>query len=230
MNINDLVSSVTLAGALGATSMGMVETLKKSSPWIASIGRTRLMEVLGREALLPMAKAYGGGSGVDPLLNAAFVQSDEELARTLRTGIKIGFVQLAPNEREVVAKAFGQEGTALVEALSQTPEASEGVSDEALTRQRHALAQFELAVDTRVAAAVASSTAKYKGGMQLLAGGFALTLALIGALVTVPGSTDPVAHFGLAFVVGMAAVPIAPLAKDLTSALQSVTSAFAVRR
>jgi hypothetical protein len=227
--MNDLVSSVTLAGALGATSMGMVETLKKSSPWIASIGRTRLMEVLGREALLPLAAAYGA-KGLDPLLDAAFRQSDEELARTLRTGIKIGFVQLAPDKRKGVAGAFGQEEEALVEALSQAPEASENVSDEALTRQRHALAQFELAVDTRVAAAVASSTAKYTGSMQLLAGGFALTLALIGAVATLPGSTDTVAHFGLAFVVGVAAVPIAPLAKDLTSALHSVTSAFAVRR
>lgn len=230
MDLSELAADMTLTGALGTTSMGVVETLKKSSPWVASIGRSRMMEVLGVEAREALAAAYGRGKGLDPLLDAAFRQSDEELARTLRTGIKIGFVQLGPDRRQVVAAAFGQDVAVLAEALASAPEATDAVSDEALTRKRHALAQFELAVDTRVAAAVASSTAKYTGSMQLIAGGIALTLALAGAVATLPGVTDPVAHFGLAFVMGMAAVPIAPIAKDLTSALQTVTNAFSVRR
>ena len=67
----------------------------------------------------------------------------------------------------------------------------------------------------------------YRNRMRMLAGGVAVALAIAGgwALVGTDNfwhSSDPV----LAFLVGLLATPLAPIAKDLSSALATAVNAM----
>lgn len=227
MDLNGLGTLTLLTGSLGTASMGLVETVKRMSPWFASIGRKRLLEVMGPNAKLALEGAYG--SGIESVLTAAFRHGDEELSRVLRNGVKVGFATCKPEHQELVARAFGQEPGRLVAALAVDPESTPASAEaEARLRDaRHALGQFEMAVDMRVDAAVVSSSDVYAGTMQLTAGVVAIALALIGAYNTMPDVVDERgAHWVKALMIGIAAVPVAPLANDLAGALKTAAAAL----
>ncbi len=231
MDLDSLATLTLLTGSLGAASMGLVETAKRVNPWFASVGRRRLLEVMGNDAVVALQGAYGIGVGT--VLDAAFRQSDEELSRVLRNGVKVGFATCTDDDKRKVAAAFGQEASRLVAALRVDPErpVADAAEDAALRDARHALGQFEMAVDMRVDAAVASSSDVYAGWMQLTSGVVAIVLALAGALATAPEvatAEDQAAwnrYLVKALMIGLAAVPVAPLANDLAGALKSAAAA-----
>jgi ethanolamine transporter EutH len=85
------------------------------------------------------------------------------------------------------------------------------------------LGRFELAVDARIDAALTLAQSHYAGAQRCVASLIALAIAVaVGFWMR---TTQP--HFLLKSVlVGIAAVPLAPIAKDLVSALQAATTAL----
>ena len=85
--------------------------------------------------------------------------------------------------------------------------------------QRGVLGRYELALDARIDAALALANSRYIGSIRGLASLVAIAIALIvGWIQNVSLIT--------AFIAGLAAVPIAPMAKDLAGALQAAAKAL----
>ncbi|MDB5704547.1 MAG: hypothetical protein JWN66_1663 [Sphingomonas bacterium] len=81
-------------------------------------------------------------------------------------------------------------------------------------------------VDATLDAAFERADQLYKNWSRVCAG----LIALLAALAVWYMSGASRANFGTAFLIGLLAVPLAPIAKDITSALSTAAQAFKAAR
>ena len=205
--IMDYIGTIILAtGALGTAAFGIVEALKWTSLSEAGFGAIR--GVLG-PIMETLMVAYG--PDFENLLRSHYKGDQRELARVIRQGVRIG---LAEENAERVARFLGViEGDKLKEAARLVEEGKELSAE-----LRNVLGRFELAADARIDAALTLAQNRYVGTVRIVASIIALAIALaVGAYLE---------RFFISLVVGVAAVPIAPVAKDLVTALESASKAI----
>lgn len=214
------------AGALGTAAFGLVEAAKGTTPLgLAGIGR--LKEVLGTTSLQALQSTYGE-AGWDYVLKGAYRKGSESLTGLLRNGLRVA---LDGPQGEALAQSLNLKPGAIGEALQafRTDQATGGGADEAaLQAQRRTLGLAELALDARVEGAVAIAEDARVGWMQFWAGAIAVLGAMSVAALTAPGGQwwGPL---GKALLLGLVAVPIAPLSKDLVSFLKTAKDAVGRR-
>jgi len=242
-NLSAYLGTTAMAvGALGTASYGIVDGMKLFS-WVDLAGFEQLFssdvaggrtwpsqQTVGLDALLPVLQvAYG--SDVMGLLKAQYRngRAKGDLPRTLRQGVRIGFGMSEQNKIVTAATSLGLADSiaslaahALELAREQRPPAagetaksSQAISEDA----RAALARLETAIDARIDAALALAETKYVTKIKLWATFVALVIAFGVGL-----SLDQKPAF--CFIVGITAVPLAPVAKDLATALQEAVKAF----
>jgi hypothetical protein len=222
----DLVQMVLAAGALGMAAFGIVDGLKATA--IGTAGFPALSAMLG-PLKTALAKAYG--KEFLELLKAQYRdrRGTGPLSRTLRQGARIG---LTKDNAAEIAEFVGE---GIVDRSQLANIAEKIAAGTKLTdSERGLLGRFELAVDTRIDAAVALAEENYKLVTQWWASGFAVALALIAACAL---GTQPdflyvweKVLFIKGLIVGLVAVPLAPIAKDVASALQSATKALKAQK
>lgn len=253
-NLSEYLGTTALAvGALGTASYGIVDGLKLF-PWIDIAGFERLFSrrlfrgggtaggrtwpAIHKVGLDPLLPAFQAAYGTDAmaLLKAQYRsgRSKGDLPRTLRQGVRIGFAMMT--SEDIVTSAVGLGITenvarlaaeALVLAREQRPPAAgkELASSPApaiTEEQRAALARLETTIDARIDAALVLAEMQYVTQTKVLATIVSLVIAFAVGLYM---KQDPV----VCFVVGIAAVPLAPVAKDLATALQEAVKALKVR-
>lgn len=242
---SNLSTTVLAIGALGTAAFGIVDGFKLI-PWIDQAGFEHLFSA-GRIGLRSPWSARWAHSNLDPLfpaleraygadvMNLLKLQyragrSKGDLPRTLRQGVRIGFSFMHQNEIEKVAFELG-----LPDAISQS--AAKAVATFSAVRppatgqpavaaaampseeERAAMANLETAIDARIDAALVLAESQYVTQTKVLALIVSLVIALVvGGLL----KQETV----VSVVVGLVAVPLAPIAKDLATALQSAVTAL----
>lgn len=218
-----LGTMILAIGALGTAAFGIVEGFKWTR--IGNAGMGRLRTTLG--PLLDTLKvAYGPAHG--ELVLAQYKGEPGELRRTIRQGTRIGLTQ----RNAAAMRRFVGVPTKLAafkEVVAKL-EAGQELSDD----ERRILARFETAVDARIDAALTLAQSTYAGKMRLWATGVAIAIALSTALLYSASDSEwsgvDLGLIGWALLVGVAAVPVAPVAKDLATAIQSAATALRARR
>jgi hypothetical protein len=220
-----LTEMVLAAGALGTAAYGIVDGFKMS-PKFAAAGFGQIRQALGDAIFASLANAYG--SRFQDFLQAQYIngRSKGELPRSLRQGARLA---LAPGNAAAMAGELGHLDGATLTAAAAAIEKGEELS----SAQQSLVSRFELAVDTRIEAALALAENKYKAVMQMRASAVAVILSLVGsfAIHVQTAETGGVTHnfdieaFFIALIVGVAAVPLAPIAKDVSTALQQAARA-----
>jgi hypothetical protein len=243
-------------GALGGASQGIVDGLFKPFTWFDSAGFERIFAVGGKEGgrrffpthkatldpLLPALRiAYG--SDVMELLRAQYRvgRVSGDLPRTLRQGVRIGFgmmevptIALVATELGVTADIANLAAQAIDSARRQrsqveqstSPRESKPPQEPAMTdEQRSAMARLETMIDARIDAALALADTQYVSQTKLLATFVSLVISF-----AVGWSLDMVpCQWGWCLLVGLAAVPLTPVAKDLSTAIQEAAKALKAR-
>ena len=201
------IGTIVLAtGALGTAAFGIVEALKWTR--IGFMGFSKIVDTLG-PIWGAMVNAYG--KDFEQVLRGQYKGNLADLVRTLRQGIRIG---LSTDNAAQISDWLGLKHGDKLQAVAAKLEASEDITDE----EKNVLGRFELAVDARIDAAMALAENDYVGKLRVLASCAALIIALaVGYYLDM---------MFLGVVVGIAAVPFAPIAKDLTAALQAAVSAL----
>lgn len=203
------IGTIILAtGALGTAAFGIVEALKWTRLGEAGFGA--ILKVLGPIVQL-IQTAYG--PDYERLLRAQYRGDARDLTRTIRQGARVG---LTPENATRAAEFLGMvDGASLAEAARQVAQGQE------LTAQlRNILGRFELAVDARIDAALMLAQNQYVGATR----GSASIIAILIAIIV--GIYLGKEYFVQAILVGVAAVPLAPIAKDVVNALQSASKAI----
>jgi len=241
----NLGTTALAIGALGTAAYGIVDGLKFCS-WIDLAGFERLFSGGGKaggrmwpikykatlDPLLPSLKAAYGADAMD-LLKSQYRsgRSKGDLPRTLRQGVRIGFSMI--EAEKIVSAAVGlglAKSMAMLAAdtikhsLEQPPALGEEPKPEVTVtaEQRSALARLETAIDARIDADLAMAEVEYVTQAKIWAMIVSIGIALwVGWLLN--------QSWAASLVVGITAVPLAPVAKDLATALQSAVKALGTR-
>ena len=207
-----LVEIVLSTGAIGTSAFGIVDALKWTRLGLA--GFRRISERLGPPLMAAIERAYG--NGCREILHGYYRQdrATGTLGKALRQGVRVG---IRSDNAGELAQAVGLavDPAKLAQALSKVEQGTL-LSDP----DRSVIGRFELAVDARIDAALATSEASYTGSMRVTASAVALALACAGT-IAVTGHFD----LPLALVIGLAAVPVAPIAKDAAAGLNAARRA-----
>lgn len=211
----DISTLILSAGALGASASGIVDILKRKWLWLARAGFGDLWSTLAPFHSL-LLSAYGSGS--EALLKSQYVSDDPELLpRSLNSGIRAGLTEANAPE---AAKHLGMiDGKILGDAIAAAAKGAD-LTD----AQRNVVGRFEIAVDARVQAALAQAKMAYIGAVQLASMITAMVISgLAGYGVYCEDDVKDPFVFLWAAVVGVAAVPLAPVYKDVASAVAELS-------
>lgn len=236
--VNYLGTASLAAGALGTASYGIVDGMKVVA-WFDLAGFERLFASGRRwpishratlDSLLPALRAAYGDETIG-LLRAQYRagRGQGELPRTLRQGVRLGFGMLdadaivgcavglglprpiAEMASEALVLARRQRAPASGEAPVPPPPIGED--------SRAALARMETAIDARIDAALALADKEYGTQSKVHATAVALAIAFgVGLYLQQP--------WWACLIVGLAAVPIAPVAKDIATAISEAVKVF----
>lgn len=207
-----LTAMVLATGALGTAAFGIVDGLKIFG--LGKLGFGKIRATLGEAVMEAVHGAYGAETST--YLRALYLEGRKEgaLPRTLRQGLRVG---LTPDNALRLAEVVGVvDGVRLREAARKL-QAGRDLEDE----ERGIVGRFELAIDSRIEAALVLADQSYINGMRVAALIVAVALALVAAATL----GDFGANLPRALIVGLAAVPLAPIAKDLATALRQARTA-----
>lgn len=210
---DQLTSIILTASSLGVTAFGIVETLKWTR--IGQFGFNEMRKHLGQ---LILALETTHSTNLEQVLRSLYRGEHSELAKTLRQGVRAG---LTTDNAATLALTLHTINENALTAVA----AAFAAGTELTSEQRNVLGRFELAADAKIDAALMSAQSHYAGKMRLLAGAIAICLGLILGLVQSASQFD-LFTLGQALIVGILAIPVAPIAKDLVSTLQSFSTMF----
>jgi hypothetical protein len=221
MEWGDIGQIIAAVAALGTAAYGLVDTSKVFRGGISNVGYGFL-----RIALLPFREALELVDKTNPyaVAKANWLNGmDKTEQKTMVKGlIRLGLTKdTAP---ALAAAVSNIDGTTLGD-IAVKINAGQVLTDAEITL----LGRFEAVVDARLDAAFERADQKYRNTSKVAAAVVAIVLAEVGALQLF-GTLDG-GNAAKAFLVGLVAVPIAPIAKDLTSAMTTAVAAFkAVKR
>lgn len=215
IEVSDLpvLELVTATGALGAAAFGIVDVCKNNNFfWIGSAGWKEIKKGMGTILYEALTNAYG--VHVDSLIQRQFMNSDEEMLKhTLRQGIRVG---MRIENAEELSAEFGLDKVELMAVAAKLAN-GEALED----KDKNILTRFEFAADARIDAAVAKSRQVYQGWMQFLAMLFSLIFAVgAGQYMRQNDLVDGPVIMTSIFI-GIVAVPLAPISKDVATAINS---------
>lgn len=234
-----LTTLVVAAGALGTAAFGIVDGMKWLA-WLGEAGFSHIRRLVHSGFAVALEKAYG--SDFERLLRAQYRNRDskDEILRTLRQGIRLGLTaDTAAELAKVVGVVSAEQLRDVAESLHSADQSEDGVRMK--DAHRGLLGRFELAADTRIDAALALADDTYRASIRVWAGVVAVVLAEATALALVgaPDAAWTIAgaptragqpQWLLALIIGVIAVPMAPIAKDVASGIAAAARALGSRK
>jgi hypothetical protein len=213
----NLVNLVTAVGALGGAAMGLVDTTKLFGGGPSNFGFGHIERALAPflDALASSSAPFGKHATLRTLkadwLNGAAKDDQKAKAKSL---IQLSLSQV---EAAALANVAAVNPGDLQSAVRKKAGGLAAAPDEA-----SALAQFEAVLTAVIDAAYERGDQMYRNAAKFLAMVTSVVLGGIGGLVVF--GTDPV-DLTFCLLAGLVATPIAPVAKDLVSALQTAVAA-----
>ena len=226
---------ITAIGALGVASFGVVESLGKALA-IGFPGRSPRLGLpyagfhIVARMTRPLQPALECAYGKDFLqIIAQQYRADRSRGRapdTIREGVKLGLPFLGVERAtEVIASVWDMDlrhAESLARALQTDATTSPPPASPTEPDGAQLLAgRFATALDQRVDAAFSLAEEQYEAYAKIWAGVTAIVLALVFNL-----SIQPRFSWLTAALIGLVAVPLAPVAKDLSTSLQNALTAF----
>jgi len=219
-----LVNLVTAVGALGTAAMGLVDTTKLFGGGPSNFGFDHI-----ERSLAPF---------LDALASSSAPFGKHAILRTLKADWLNG---VAKEDQKAKAKSLVQLNLTRVNAVAlanvaavdpgelQAAVQKKGNGQGAAPEEAGALSQFEAMLTSVIDSAYERGDQKYRNAAKFLAMVTSVVLGGIGGLV-VFGVSD-LGDVIFCLLAGFVATPLAPVAKDLASALQAaVAAASAIKK
>lgn len=215
----DIGGMIAAIAALSVAAQGLVDSSKFFNGGISRAGLGFI-----KKALAPFERGLEIAAGPDPFtaIEANWingVQKDEQKQATLNL-IRLGLTGTTASHLATDIEAV--DGTRL-QMVAEKLEAGTTLEETDLAL----LARFDSVVDVRLSAAYERADQYYRNSAKLAAGVVSLCLSLI-AVTASPGITGyhGFAEMMVALLIGLIAVPLAPVSKDLTSAVSTAVKAL----
>jgi hypothetical protein len=228
-----ILNVIAAIGALGTAAVGLVDTTKAFNGGLSNAGfkfvRRAVLKLISGEAADPVSPGRAfGNADVIATLRANWMngvpKADQKAAAK-------GLIRLSLTSANAasIAAAVGVQSTALQAVVARIYE-GQALGPEDL----NLLGRFDCIVSAMLDESYERGDQAYRNVAKLTAAVIAIVLAMVGGGVLYAGhvsdylaSSDAV----VAFLVGAVSTPLAPVAKDLATALTAATKAVgAIRR
>ena len=229
--IGAAVAAITAIGTLGTAAFGLVDAFKSFGGGVSNVGFASV-----ETALKPFATALDAASTTwKDTLKANWINGmDKEAQKTAaKTLVRLG---LDPTTAAPIAGVTGVTAAALTAAMTNA--ASAATAGAAVTAaDAQVFGRVNAVIDAAMDSGYERGDQQYRNASKVWAGVASVVLSLAAATLlfvgkaTVPlpfGSIpqgDPIL-FAWALLVGLIAVPVAPIAKDISSSLQAAAAAI----
>ena len=212
VEMNSLSQYVAVAAGLGTAAYALVDGSKAFQGGVSNYGLDHIKRVVSRfyskerEAVGPLPLEEVLATLKANWLNGTALADQKAIAKSL--------IKLRMNEASAPDLA---EATGLDKEVLKTI-AKKIVSGGTFTPQENdVFGRFDLMLTAILDEGYQRADQSYRNSAKAWSIGVAIVLALLGKLIV----DDPSFSWGMAILVGLAATPIAPIAKDLTSALSA---------
>ncbi|MGD0548525.1 MAG: hypothetical protein ABR991_11950 [Terracidiphilus sp.] len=220
--IQDLPHIITAIGGLGTAAFGLVDATKSFGGGVNRIGFKRIEAVV--RSLTPGATVTGLTQNkiVDTVranwYNGKDLASQKSIAKSL---IKVG---LNPGNAADLATLTGVDPAVLKHVAT-----SIGSGTPLKPNESEVNARFDFVLTALLDEVYQDSDQAYTNGTRIVAFAFAMLLAFLGGWILQNGTLGSYLtsnDLWLALITGVLATPLAPIAKDLSSALVTAVNAM----
>lgn len=221
--LTEIVNFVTAAGALGTAAMGLVDASKAFRGGPSNLGFGYIETTL-EPFLAPLgakSSAFGKAEVLETLkanwLNGVAKADQKAKAKSL---IHLG---LTKGNATRLAAAAGVDAKKLTSLAQKVVAGDQPTQDEV-----NVLGQFDAVLSAMLDTAYERGDQKYRNASKCLAMLVATILGGIGGWIVFGAQSSTFftsREFALSLLVGLIATPLAPIAKDLTTSLQSAVGA-----
>lgn len=220
----DITETIAAIAALGVAAQGLVDTSKVLGGGISLAGFGYI-----RKALAPFMAALTLTDPDEPLelVRANWINGVDKEAQKSATRNLIRLGLTSTTAATLAAGVPSVDGAALANIAGMI-ERGETLSDQDLA----VLARFDAVVDARLDAAYERADQFYRNSAKAAAAVVSVVIALVAAAFYFPVEPGETAarNYLVAIMVGLVAVPIAPIAKDLSSAITTAVKALKLGR
>lgn len=221
-DVSNILNLLSAVAGLGTAAMGLVDATKAFRGGPSNFGFGHINKVVG-----PFINAAGTAFTQTQILNTLRanwlngVATADQKAKA-KSLIHLG---LTPAAADALARAAGLDATKLISLAKKVAEGTAPEADEI-----NVLGQFDAVVSAVLDDAYERGDQINRNGCKLLAMAVSTVLAVIVGWA-IAGETVGYffsKSFPIALIVGLSATPLAPMAKDLASALQTAANAVGV--
>jgi hypothetical protein len=216
LDLTQLVALITAIGALGTAAFSLVDATKVLWGGMSRVGLADL-----ERAAQPYRVALEKALGTDDQKKANWQyvvrahwmngRPRDEQKAILKGLIRLG---LSPRNAEAIAGPGNVEAAELALAVQKLER-----GDELETSDINVLGRLDASVDAQLDAAFDHADQRYRNWSRVVAGFAAVALSLVAAR-----ALDRFDEWPIALLIGLLAVPFAPIAKDLVSTLQAAAA------
>jgi hypothetical protein len=214
MDATTIVEMITAVGALGTAATGLVDITKILGSGVSYAGYPTI-----KQQLLPFDKlleAIPDGAAYETIyglwINGAPIEDQKAKVKAL---IKMGFAPATVPEMVTATRLTKDELDPLATSIAN------GVD---LTKaQINIYGRLDAILSAVIDAAYEQADQRYRNAAKATAAAIAIVLALLGGYVLngSAGPQDPHVSYWLCFLMGAIATPLAPVAKDITTAINT---------
>jgi hypothetical protein len=218
---------VTAIGGLGTAAFGLVDALKAAFGGINRIGLGHIQSVVSD--LVP--DQTGDGLPAKPINALPRKNILESVAANWVNGTDVGSQKAIAKSLIKLHMSAGN-AKPLAEKTNVDPDVLASIAGKistgtSLTQQESDVySRFDLIVTSMLDEAYQLSDQDYRNKTRALAGLLAILLALAAAWSMSGSDFSKISNWGPAVLVGLLATPLAPVAKDLSSALATAVNAM----
>jgi hypothetical protein len=219
IGITRLVAIITAIGALGTAAFSLVDATKAFRGGVSNVGLSGLNRVVSRFSVAldrALGKDEEGQAEWRRVVRSHWINGrprDEQKA-IVKSLIRLG---LAPETVQALAEAGHVDADALAAVAAKLARGT------ALTEiDLNVLGRLDASVEAQLDAAFDRADQLYRNVSRVFAAVFSIGLTFLAAWALAWGWD----RWALALVIGLLAVPLAPIAKDLASSLQAAAAAL----
>jgi len=215
--LGDFGNLTAAVGALGTAAASLVDATKAFSGGVSNIGFSFIRDAVKPfQIALNSVNPKGGLETIRCNWLSGMAAADQlPAAKAL---IRLGATPA--NAAELALTMPNLDSVAFVTAITKSN------AGQKLDPQDKAVLQvFDDSVGARLSAAIARADQKYKNSAKAIASVFAIALAIVGVSIS-QGGVFNWDNFFVALIVGVIATPVAPVAKDLSTALSAFAKAI----
>lgn len=227
LNVSNITADIAAVGALGTAAFGLVDSFKALPGGGISRSGFKFIRAAIIKLTPPVPSLDNTELSRDSILYTLLSQWINGVDKSNQISIAKSLIKLrlTPTTAPALAAATGVDSTILTQVATKI---ATGNSAGFTVQETDVYGRFDLLLNTLLDQAYQRADQRYKNAARAMAVPVAVVLAVVGAYLVFGGKNFTGGDLAVAILAGLISTPIAPIAKDIASAVSTAAQAFQV--